>query len=476
LTHSPYICTMLLLSSEMSPRERQLQTVKLANRVLNGSRSLTLINEMFLYFTMGEIDPNSENPLQIKTTKKRYAEYRGIAHKDFKRIAGELKKIFKNFNNNPLIIEDEETGRLLQRNWLTGLDLDGDNMYISVSPEVGGFLMYKKGQLYTKVLYDISKFKSVHTIGIKEIIEAELFKKQAHFDKPLSYIRFKLGVEKKYTNLQDFKRFVLDIAKKELEEVNFPIQFKYSILNVHGIILKKGQRGGHSVRFYIKDKREKIKALFESPKDYEIIENENQTTIDEIIVSETEAQGDQYKKEYEQLKSWGISDDDIYDVILEYGIDRVQSSIVLVCNSYNVKSPSGLFIKSLKENWQSAKQIEADKKKKQNKRRKEIEQEIEAEQEKKQAKHKAFLEAQKEICDELLASEKSKGLDYYYEVTRKYIAPLMMKFYIKNSPKETYEKSMFTGYLLHTIEQEHPELFKSLYEEYPDFKKEYEVY
>lgn len=459
----------------MNPEEQRLQTIKLANRVINGSRSLSLLNEIFLYFIMGEINPNAENPLQIKTTKRRYAEYRGLASKDFKRISGELRKVFKNFNNNPLIIEDEKSGRLLQRNWLSLLDLDGDDIYISVSPEVGSFLLYKKGQLYTKVLYDITHFRSVHTIGIKEIIEAELFKKQAHFDKSLTFLRFKLGIENKYSSLRDFKRFVLDIAKRELSTINFPIQFDYSILNANGKVLKKGQRGGQAVRFYVIDKRDEIRALFESPKDLKSLEDGSVSILTNKQKSFYKIEEKAYSREYEQLNLWGIDDETIENILAQYGIEEIQSSIILVKNTPNVKSPSGLFLRSLKEGWQSAPQIQVGKNI-DKRRRSRLEKQKQAEKERlEKAEMDAFTEAHKKICDKQLKLKKDKGLDHYYEAAKKYVAPIMMKFYLKYSPKETYREGVFAMYLRYCIEQTYPKAFEKLYEMYPDFKKELEV-
>ena len=86
------------------------------------------------------------------------------------------------------------------------------------------------GTQYTR--YDfktILEFKSIYSTLMYKLIKLHLGQHRAVFVYSIEELRKLLQVEdKKYANLNDFKKYVLEPAKKELANaVNFPINFEY---------------------------------------------------------------------------------------------------------------------------------------------------------------------------------------------------------------------------------------------------------
>lgn len=474
LTVPPYFRSMDKSLTQMSVREREKHTVKLANKVINGSRSLSLVNEMFLYFIMSQIDPKSKNPLRVVCKKKDYALFRGMTRSDHKYIARELKKIFKNFKDNSLIVEDvveielkngkkKLVDRLLQRVWLTGLDLIGDDIVIGLSEEVGGFLMYRKGQPYTKVLSDISRFTKSYTVGIKELIEAHLYKKVPYFDKPIKELAFKLGVHKRYPNLYDFKKYVLNPAERDLKQINYPLQFDYQILDADNNILKPGKRGGVAVRFYIIDRRNEVRQLLEAAEASPITEKGNEVSKPDLS-----------EQLQTQLADWGINKAKQNQLLKERGEDRIRQAIDFVSSTPNVKNPAGLFLKAVAGEWKNAEQAEREKKRRIAARyRKQAEAEAQ-EKQRSEERYKAFHQEMTRIAESLLTEE--KNLAYYQREANKYHHRMMLKYHADYTPEQAFERDITRSQMLFAMMVEHPEAFIQVNEQYPDLKLSYTVH
>ncbi len=464
--------------SKMTKEERQLVTVHLANKVIEGSRHINILSELFLYFVMGEIDSDARYPYRIVTTRKKYAKFRGLPNGKFKFIRKQIDRIIEDLNANPLKAYDDEAEEYDVLNWVTSINLRKDKIYVNLTPEVGAFLLYKKGQSFTKVLQDISGFKSTGTVAIKEMIEIDLYnkwkklkidpeKKLPYIDKEISDIKFKAGIESSYKNLSDFKRFFLDRACNELKDLNFPIQFEYDMLSEDGEILETGRRGATQVRFYIIDKREEMLEKWETDK-------EQQTTVDEVIDAAKQEHQQNYKKQYQYLTGWGIGEEKVYDLIEEKGIEKIQQAIDVVQSTPNVKNPSGLFLKALQGDWQTAQQKDQEKKREarqKNKARVEAEKQKEAAE---KARKRAYYEERKAICDKLLTEE--KGLEYFYEKAKNYITRTFLHFHLDKTPEQVYHNGGMTlAQMIYAIEQEYPQSFEELHAKCPDLVVHFEL-
>lgn len=461
---------MMIDYSKMTNEERQLVTVHLANKVIDGSRNIGILAELFLYFAMGELDVNASYPGKVTIPREKYAKFRGLKNNNFKYIVREIDNVLMNLNKNPLKAYDDEKERYEALNWVSSLSADKKNIYVEFTPSITAFLIYKKGQAYTRVLQDISNFKNAGTVAIKEIIEKDLYnrrkilqscpiKKLPFIDISIEKLKFKAGLENKYKNTADFKRFFLDKAESELITLNFPIQFMYDLLNSEGEIMKPTQRGAKKVRLYIIDKREEYNSAICIP--------ENQSTIDEIIDLTEAEHKKQYQKIYKQLMEWGIDEERIYSLIEQYGAERIRRGIVVVQKTPKVNSPAGMFLTAIEKDWKTVEQIEekqVQEKRQKAKTQKQIEQQ---KKEQKEAKEQAFQQAYETLCESLLTEE--KGLNYYYKKAKAYIPGMMLHSHNGKTPEEVMYGKAFTKHqMLYTIQQEYPERFTALFEQYPE--------
>lgn len=93
------------------------------------------------------------------------------------------------------------------------------------------YAMLYFAQGYRKYALSVAyKLNSTYSMRIYELISNQT--KQMYYK--IDDFKAMFGLENKYRNINDFKRYVLDVAKKDLDE-NSPITFEYS--------LKKGKRG-----------------------------------------------------------------------------------------------------------------------------------------------------------------------------------------------------------------------------------------
>lgn len=292
-----------------------LPIIKQANVMIQGRQTISLPAKRVVVFGGKKINPDSENPNEIRVAFSEYAEF--IDTRDVNNWKGRkilLDKIFANLNSNPLVVDikDEDTGKRIyaKHNWVQSLELNEitGELKIVYTDEVRKFFVFLQSQPYTNTLYEIGKYKSIFTVRIKEIIESEKFKKQSYFDVPLEKLKWKLGVENKYERFYDFKRYVLEVAQRELKDNDSPVQFSFETLGRHKQPVK---RGVHAIRFYprFNYKEEEIKAVESKKKKEE---------KDEPVESIT-GYKERYPNLFKKLKEWGLSEQLVCDFIQEKG-------------------------------------------------------------------------------------------------------------------------------------------------------------
>lgn len=463
----------------MRKMTQNIPTIKQANQLILAGQNITLQSKRLLYFMAKNIDPNGENPKQVVTSWANFQEF--VQAREPKNWRGKkriLKKILKNLNDNPVEIEwlDEKGKRKYTLvNWVQSIELaeDNDTVEMMFTDKLIPFLLFLKNQPYTKTIYEIGHFRSIHTIRIKEILETERFKQQPYCDIELEKLKWMLGLQNKYKEFRDFKRRVLNGAQEELLKTNSPVRFTYDTISRHGRPVK---RNVHSIRFYpeyIEVRNELMPPSEEAPQEQPTPEApplENQTTIDEVI--ENTDWKEQHPKLYEKLNLFGITESTILGLLQQHGIDYLQEKIAITeakVKAGKVGSPAGFFMAAVVKDFKSEEQqktVQQAAAKAKREKREEAEQ-AERERERQLAELKSeYSRKRKAVCDDIIKQHPFLLQEGYN------IAAKQAKNY-PPTPQEAYESIMYSWRIIKAIEGMFTEQFTELYSEYAPKVQQY---
>ncbi len=97
------------------------------------------------------------------------------------------------------------------------------------NPQISPFLFYLEKQYAKYKLESVLSFKSVYTTPMYRLLRMHIGQNRSVFIYSIDELRKILGVDtEKYTNFKDFKKYVIEPAKRELAESSYePIHFDY---------------------------------------------------------------------------------------------------------------------------------------------------------------------------------------------------------------------------------------------------------
>jgi hypothetical protein len=225
------------------------------NEFINFRHTLTVQEARVFLSVVSQVEKDDIDFKPYKIDVEQFVEAVGLKRKD---MYSELKKVSDQLTSKKFRKEKED-GSFLITNYISSAEYRSGEGFVELTfdPKLKPYLLGLKSH-FTQ--YDIRNI-----LSLRSIFSILLFQQLKQFEKigqrtyNLIDLKYKLNVDDKFKQYNDFKRFVLEVAEKEIKE-NCDIYFKF-------VEVKKGRKVV-SIEFYIYSQtppREKTK-LIEKPK------------------------------------------------------------------------------------------------------------------------------------------------------------------------------------------------------------------
>lgn len=211
-----------------------------SNKLITANYKLSAVEQKIVLFLVSKIRKDDEDFKTYTLSIKEFCELLGYTGTP---KYTELRKITKKMFGKVLEIWDN--GKLKQMSWVSYVEYNPKegSVNISFDPRLKPYLLQLKREYTSYKLKNVMQLKSSYSIRLYEILKQWQTVKKTEI--PLEILRKALGVENKYGEYHNFKKRVLNTAKKEIN-ANTDISFDYEEI-------KKG-RMVTSLCFYIETK------------------------------------------------------------------------------------------------------------------------------------------------------------------------------------------------------------------------------
>jgi len=214
-----------------------------ANAFVESRQTYTVNEKRLLSTIISFVKPTDFKFIEYEFSIKEWADLTGKTKENFYQIAdsvtdGLMRKIIK-------VDRVGKDGRKAFKKFhvMSTADYEDGILRLEISKDMNDiFLQLQARKNYTH--YELAEFvtlTSTHAQRIYELVKQYQHSKHRERKIELSEIREMLGIEGKYKVFKDFRRYVLDIALKQIEEKT-SLRYKWE-----GI--KKGRKI-HAIRFY----------------------------------------------------------------------------------------------------------------------------------------------------------------------------------------------------------------------------------
>ena len=202
------------------------------NELIESSYRLSLNEARIVLYGLSLINPLSKQfPLEYKIDVKDFSDMFGIDSHNIYNVIKET--VMGKFWDREFTYQTEHEHNVRAR-WLISVEYADNEGYLKIfmNPKLQPFLHQLKGSFTTYQTSQISSFKSVYSIRFYEISLMHL-KKSKHnkhsFKIDVEDIKKTLELSERYKRFCDFKRYVLDQAKKEINK-NSDIKLTYEVI------------------------------------------------------------------------------------------------------------------------------------------------------------------------------------------------------------------------------------------------------
>ena len=244
--------------------------------IMNSRYDLSLEEQKIILTLASMVQPTDE---EFKIYDFRISEFMNLLGVDTKTKYSEIPKITENLMQKIIKIPYEKG--FIQTAWLSSVNYQtGEGMVkLRFSPELKPYML-KLNTMFTQYkLSNILSMKSKYSPRMYELLKCNEFKKQGFFEIDIVKLRELLMIENIYPRYYDFKRFVLEQSKKELESLT-DIKFEFKEI--------KSGRSVSSLKFYITSNK---------PKNKKEVKRIKAKVIEEVSVTETESEEDRIYNE-----------------------------------------------------------------------------------------------------------------------------------------------------------------------------------
>ncbi|MRI66138.1 replication initiation protein [Gracilibacillus thailandensis] len=209
-----------------------------SNKLIQANYKLSVVEQKIVLFLVSKIRKEDEDFKTYTLSVKEFCDLLG--YKGTPKYS-ELRMITKKLLSK--VLEIWEDDKLKQMGWISYVEYNQSEGSISLSfdPRLKPYLLQLKKEFTSYKLKNVMQLKSSYSIRLYEILKQWQTVKKTEI--PLEKLRKLLGVENKYNEYHNFKKRVLKIAMKEINQ-NTDITFDFEEI-------KKGRKVV-SLRFYIK--------------------------------------------------------------------------------------------------------------------------------------------------------------------------------------------------------------------------------
>ena len=200
--------------------------IRKANDLVEARYKLTLAQQRLILFLNAQIMPWDKNFQEYRISVKNFCAYIGI---DPSNAYEEFIKMSESLISKTLIIGKGE--KTIVTSWLSSATYDEKlgEIILQFAPALQDFLLELKGRFIIYPFNEVKRFKSTYSYRIYELLKQYFNLKERVFN--IEELKDILQVKHSYKNYHDFKKYVLIVAKNELDSMS-DINFDFVELKV----------------------------------------------------------------------------------------------------------------------------------------------------------------------------------------------------------------------------------------------------
>ena len=288
----------------MSACKKSSSIVVQHNNLIEARYILTTLEQRFILSLVSKIDKQDKELCDYEITLKELAELMRI---EITNMYVEIGKLADRLMSRVMTIKTPHGWKKLQ--WMSYCEYDSKKAVIicSFHPKLKPFLLHLKEQFTFYKLNVITQFQSIYSVRIYQMLKQ--YKKIGYREFRLDELKEILGLKKtQYSAFKDFRRWVLNQAKKEFERKDESGKFKCDLT----FLLETFREGRRIAR---------LKFVIIEQEYYEV----------PVVISNTDEKKKSSKKEPETVK----------DILVYYGISEKQAEGEEYTRGVSGKTASG---------------------------------------------------------------------------------------------------------------------------------------
>jgi hypothetical protein len=208
------------------PNEKALITKH--NKLIQAKYSLTLQEKRLIYWLISEIKPDDQDFKPYRVAVKELIDFLGLDSNN--RMYQQVAQVTERLIRRVMKIEEPETDSLLQVSWVSSARYHFGKGCVDISfdPQLKPYLLQLKSHFTSIELRFAILLQSVYAMRIYELLKQ--YRKIGERVLSIAELREMLGIEPhKYQFINDFRRYVIDIAQREIN-TKTDIRFEYQEL------------------------------------------------------------------------------------------------------------------------------------------------------------------------------------------------------------------------------------------------------
>ena len=233
----------------------ETKSVTKSNALIEAGYRLSLTEMQIVLYGISLINPTRTNfPLCYRVDIARFAE---MFNREHGQIYQEVKEaIQKRFWERDFSYKDED-GKIVTNRWLTRIKHKDKTGFIEIkfNEEIQPYLHQLQNRFTTYYIEQIADMKSVYSVRFYELGIMHLNKSKKNkvfFKLSIDAIKKRLELTEKYSRFSNFKAFVLEPAKKEIN--------KHSDIRLHYEVIKQGRKPSE-IKFTLTKKDNAVKSI-----------------------------------------------------------------------------------------------------------------------------------------------------------------------------------------------------------------------
>ncbi|MEO1516887.1 MAG: replication initiation protein [Bacteroidota bacterium] len=429
-------------------------SVRKSNDLIEVGENLSKPAKLFVLYLIAKmpIDETEFREMSIS-----YSDLKQIVNIDGRKRVSTIKeaeRMMDELGKNPLKFENSEFQDMVT--WFARKRFYKKKKvwHFKFHEELKPYLLHLKSQ-FTRYSFWYTVSLSSHAIKLYELMKRYEYLGTCEIS--ISKQKYYLGIEQKYQEYYEYRRWVLDEAQKELEMYT-DIKFRYEPA-------KKEGRRIVSHRFFIEENKPKViveplrKVQQQQRLPFDTFDEEKPMLNAEDVLTE------EHDEMMNDLQEWGGKKYVVKRLINKFGIDKVEyqhrhTKHVLEAGKIKKDNPFAWFRAALKGNYHDPSQERRRQDARQKSRRNQQAEQKRQLEEKLNSLRKEYYDQRKAIGDSLL-NDQPELLD---EMVNKLRGNLTIGMQLRDgkSPEEIYQSRMTAGLILTQIEKHFPNAFESV--------------